>query len=234
MNSKLRQWILLFVVILVVAALFAACNRDKEEAAQPAPQQSSATNGGGEGSAAGGGLPASAMEIAAARELTPADIEAALKTYVPSGKWDEYMMFASGGHSGNLIVIGIPSMRILKQVAVFTPESWQGYGYGELGTEGVLDGGNVDGETIRMGDTHHPALSETDGDYDGQFVFINDKNSARVAVIDLHDFETKQILKDPNIISNHGSTFVTPNTEYVIQGTQYATPLGWDYAPIDE
>lgn len=234
MKPKLRQWILLFVVILVVAALFAACNRDKEEAAQPAPQQSSATSGGGEGSAAGGGLPASAMEIAAARELTPADIEAALKTYVPSGKWDEYMMFASGGHSGNLIVIGIPSMRILKNVAVFTPEAWQGYGYGELGTEGVLDAGNVDGETIRMGDTHHPALSETEGDYDGQFVFINDKNSARVAVIDLHDFETKQILKDPNIISNHGSTFVTPNTEYVIQGTQYATPLGWDYAPIDE
>jgi hypothetical protein len=168
MNSKLRQWILLFVVILVVAALFAACNRDKEEAAQPAPQQSSATNGGGEGSAAGGGLPASAMEIAAARELTPADIEAALKTYVPSGKWDEYMMFASGGHSGNLIVIGIPSMRILKQVAVFTPESWQGYGYGELGTEGVLDGGNVDGETIRMGTRRSTAASSPCGNLTGR------------------------------------------------------------------
>jgi nitrous-oxide reductase len=103
-----------------------------------------------------------------------------------------------------------------------------------VGTEAVLDGGNVDGVKIRMGDTHHPALSETAGDYDGQFLFINDKANARVAVIDLRDFETKQIVKDPNLISNHGSTFVTPNTEYVIQGSQYATPLGWEYAPIRE
>jgi nitrous-oxide reductase len=85
-----------------------------------------------------------------------------------------------------------------------------------------------------MGDTHHPALSETDGDYDGDWLFINDKASARVAVVDLRDFETKQIVKDPNLISNHGSTFVTQNTDYVVQASQYATPLGWDYAPISE
>jgi nitrous-oxide reductase len=85
-----------------------------------------------------------------------------------------------------------------------------------------------------MGDTHHPALSETAGDYDGQFLFINDKAHARMAVIDLRDFETKQIVKDPNLINNHGSTFVTPNTEYVVSASQYATPLGWEYAPISE
>ncbi len=153
---------------------------------------------------------------------------------MPSGQWDEYLMFASGGHSGNMMVIGIPSMRILKHIAVFTPEAWQGYGFGARDIEEMLDAGNVNGVKIRMGDTHHPALSETEGDYDGQYVFINDKASARVAVIDLRDFETKQIVKDPNIISNHGSTFVTPNTEYVVQGAQYATPLGWDYAPIEE
>jgi nitrous-oxide reductase len=132
------------------------------------------------------------------------------------------------------MAIGVPSMRILKNIAVFTPEAWQGYGFGERGIEEMLDQGNVDDVTIRMGDTHHPALSETEGDYDGQWLFINDKASARVAVIDLRDFETKQIVKDPNLISNHGSTFVTPNTEYVIQGAQYATPLGWEYAPISE
>jgi nitrous-oxide reductase len=55
-----------------------------------------------------------------------------------------------------------------------------------------------------------------------------------MAVIDLRDFETKQIVKDPNLISNHGSTFVTPNTEYIVSASQYATPLGWEFAPISE
>lgn len=224
-----RMWYL-GVVLVIVAASFAACGRD-EETPTPTPV---ALLEGAAGEGVSGALPADAMAIATARGLTPDDITAALKTYLPSGKWDEYLMFASGGHSGNLIVIGIPSMHILKNIAVYTPESWQGYGYGADESEAILDAGNVNGIKIRMGDTHHPALSETAGDYDGQFVFINDKSNARVAVIDLRDFETKQIVKDPNIISNHGATFVTPDTEYVIQGSQYATPLGWVYAPIDE
>lgn len=214
----MKRLILVSVVLLLLVLALAGCGGKKERAA-PLPE---------------GALPADAMAIAQERGLTPDDIAAALKTYMPSGKWDEYYLFSSGGHSGNLIVIGVPSMRILKNIAVFTPEAWQGYGYGDKATEEILDAGNVDGVKIRMGDTHHPALSETNGDYDGQWVFINDKANARVAVVDLRDFRTKQIVKDPNIISNHGSTFVTPNTEYVIQGTQYATPLGWDYAPLSE
>ncbi|MCC6167403.1 MAG: Sec-dependent nitrous-oxide reductase [Caldilineaceae bacterium] len=216
----MKRSITLALLLLLIVGVLAGCGRKKEATPVAVSPE--------------GGLPATAMEIASSRGLSPEDINAALKTYMPSGKWDEYIMFASGGHSGQMIAIGLPSMRILKNIAVFTPEAWQGYGFGAKDTEAVLDAGNVDGRKIRMGDTHHPALSETEGDYDGQFLFINDKNSARTAVIDLRDFETKQILKDPNIISNHGSTFVTPNTEYVIQGTQYATPLGWEYAPISE
>jgi nitrous-oxide reductase len=53
-------------------------------------------------------------------------------------------------------------------------------------------------------------------------------------VIDLRDFETKQIVKNPNAINDHGGGFVTPNTEYVIEGPQYATPIGWEYAPVDQ
>nr|HMN30285.1 cytochrome C [Caldilineaceae bacterium] len=223
-----RLFYILIAVLLVATTLAAACGGEEEEAT-PTPAPASAEGGG-----AAAALPATAMQIAQERGLSPDDINAALKTYLPSGKWDDYVMFASGGHSGNVLAIGLPSMRILKNIAVFTPESWQGYGFGSTDAEAVLDGGNVDGVKIRTGDTHHPALSETAGDYDGQYLFINDKVNARLAVVDLRDFETKQIVKDPNIISNHGSSFVTPNTDYVIQTSQYATPLGWDYAPIDQ
>jgi hypothetical protein len=82
-------------------------------------------------------------------------------------------MFASGGHSGQVLVIGIPSMRLLKVIGVFTPEPWQGYGFGEKGTLEVLAEGFARGKPILWGDTHHPALSETEGEYDGQFLFIN-------------------------------------------------------------
>ena len=203
------------VVIAVMALIAAACSGD---------------DGGGESSALGG----SAADIAQARGLTEADISAALKTYVPSGQQDEYLIFSSGGHAGQVFVIGVPSMRLLKTIGVFTPEPWQGWGYGDQDTMEILEQGRVDGNDVLWADTHHPALSETDGDYDGEFVFINDKANARVAVIDLRDFETKQILKNPIAINDHGGTFVTPNTEWVIEGGQYATPNGWEYAPISE
>ncbi len=180
------------------------------------------------------GLPPAAASIIAERGLTPDDVTAALKTYMPTGKLDEYIMFSSGGQSGQVLVIGLPSMRLLKVIGVFTPEPWQGYGYGSLETQEVLEGGFAKGKPIYWGDTHHPALSETNGEYDGQFLFINDKANARLAVIDLRDFETKQIVKNPNAINDHGGGFVTPNTEYVIEGPQYATPIGWEYAPVDQ
>ncbi|MEZ4674608.1 MAG: hypothetical protein R2932_10240 [Caldilineaceae bacterium] len=222
----MRRITYLTMIVILLAATFAACGGDEE----PTPTPAAAPIAMGDG----GGLPAAALQIAQERGLTPDDIRAAMMTYTPSGKWDEYLSFMSGGHSGNLIVVGVPSMRILKNIAVFTPESWQGYGYGSEESEAVLAGGNVDGKEIRMGDTHHPALSETAGDYDGQYIFLNDKSNGRVAVIDLRDFETKQIVKDPNLISNHGATFVTPDTDYIIQTSQYATPFGWDYAPLSD
>ena len=172
------------------------------------------------------------QEIAEARGLTEDDLRAAAMTYTPSGVMDEYVMFASGGHSGQVLAIGIPSMRLLRTIAVFTPEPWQGYGYG-AGNE-VLDQGNIDGQEVRWGDTHHPSLSETNGEYDGEWLFIGDKANGRVAVIDLRDFETKQIVTNPIYLNDHGGTFVTPNTEYIVEGGQYAHPLGGEYADIAE
>jgi nitrous-oxide reductase len=203
--------------LLVLVTLLVACSGGKP-AATPATS----------------GLPADAAAIAAARGLTQDDIAAALKTYTPSGQLDPYIMFSSGGQGGQVLVIGVPSMRILKLIAVFTPEPWQGYGFGGS-SDKVIEGGYMpNGDELKWGDTHHPNLSETDGEYDGQFLFINDKANARLAVIDLRDFETKQLVKNPNAINDHGGAFVTPNTEYVIEGPQYAAPLGFEYAAIDD
>ena len=124
-------------------------------------------------------------------------------------------------------------MRILKVIGVFTPEPWQGYGFDKESQE-ILDGGKVLGRDIKWGDTHHPHFSETNGDYDGEYIFVNDKAHARVAVIDLSDFSTKQIVKNPIMKSDHGGAFPTPNTEYVIQATQYAAPLDNKYYPITQ
>lgn len=167
------------------------------------------------------------------RGLTQKDILAAAKTYVPTGKRDEFLAFSSGGQSGQIIVYGIPSMRILKYVAVFTPEPWQGYGFDDE-SKAVLDQGKINGKTVTYGDTHHPAISETNGEYDGRYLFINDKANPRIAVIDLADFETKQIVVNPIMKSEHGGAFVTPNTDYVIEATQYAAPFSKEYVPLSE
>jgi len=182
---------------LLLIAMLAACSKSSP-ASQPA--------------GTGDGLEA----LMKARNLSEDDVTAALKTYTPSGKQDEYYLFASGGHGGQVIVIGVPSMRILKYIAVFTPEPWQGYGFDDP-TKAVLAEGKRHGKELDWGDTHHPALSESNGDYDGQFLFIGDKANSRLAVIDLRDFETKQIVTTDVLESSHGSAFVTPNTDYIIE-----------------
>ena len=176
---------------------------------------------------------ANLQEVMKERGLTEKDVLAAAKTYIPTGGRDEYIVFSSGGQSGQVIVYGIPSMRILKYVAVFTPEPWQGYGFDEE-SKAVLAQGRILGKDINYGDTHHPAISETNGEYDGRYLFINDKANPRMAVIDLHDFETKQIVVNPVMKSEHGGAFVTPNTDYVIEASQYAGPLEEEFVPLEE
>ncbi|MBW0157061.1 Sec-dependent nitrous-oxide reductase [Sedimentimonas flavescens] len=172
-------------------------------------------------------------EVMARRGLTQQDLVSAAKTYTPTGGRDEFIVFSSGGQSGQVMVYGVPSMRILKYVSVFTPEPWQGYGFDEE-SKAILEQGKIDGREIQWGDTHHPAITETNGDVDGEYLFINDKSAPRVGVISLHDFETQQIVVNPILQSEHGGTFVTPNSEYVIEAAQYPGVLGRGYAPLSQ
>ncbi|MCL2873190.1 MAG: Sec-dependent nitrous-oxide reductase [Betaproteobacteria bacterium] len=166
------------------------------------------------------------------RNLSEKDVLAAAKTYQPSGRKDEFIVFSSGGQSGQVIVYGVPSMRIYKFIGVFTPEPWQGYGFDDESKK-VLAEGKIRGKEINWGDTHHPAFTEKNGEYTGDYLFINDKANPRLAVIDLKDFETVQIVVNPIIKSEHGGAFVTPNSEYVIEASQYAAPLDDGYHPME-
>jgi nitrous-oxide reductase len=143
--------------------------------------------------------------------------DAALATYVPPGDLDEYYLFYSGGHSGQIFVSGIPSMRHIATIPVFTPYPGTGYGFDDE-TREMLSG-------YIWGDSHHPGFSETGGEYDGRWLFINDNANGRMARIDLRDFKTKQILKIPNISANHGSSFITPNSEYATMSTRMSVPF---------
>jgi len=152
--------------------------------------------------------------------------EAAIATYVAPGDTDEYYLFYSGGHSGNVYVAGVPSMRHIATIPVFTPYPATGWGFDKESKEML-------GE-YTWGDVHHPAISETNGDYDGRWLFVNDNANNRVARIDLRDFKVKQILGPmPNVSGNHGSTFVTPNTEYLLAASRFSIPLPkGTYAPV--
>lgn len=143
---------------------------------------------------------------------------------------------SSGGQSGNLHLVGVPSMRLLKTIPVFTPESWSGYGQGSDMSTIVLAEGSSDKQARQLawGDAHHPALSKTKAKYDGRFAYINDRANGRIGMVDLRDFKTKQILDLPNMQTSHGGVFATPNTEYVHISSMSPTPQTADgYAPLE-
>lgn len=154
--------------------------------------------------------------------------EAAIASYVAPGDLDEYYLFYSGGHSGNVYVAGVPSMRHIATIPVYAPYPATGYGF-DKDSKALL------GE-FTWGDAHHPALSETNGDYDGRWLFINDNANNRVARIDLRDFKTRQILGPiPNVSGNHGSTFITPNSEYLLAASRFSIPLPkGTYAAVED
>ncbi|UII56557.1 Sec-dependent nitrous-oxide reductase [Cytobacillus spongiae] len=148
------------------------------------------------------------------------------KVYVPYGELDDYYMLSSGGHSGQLFVYGVPSMRKIRTVPVFTPDPATGYGFDDKSKE-MLGG-------YTWGDFHHPAISETNGEYDGKFLFANDVANNRIASVDLSTFHTADIMEMPNMGGPHAGTFVTENTEYIVMPTRFSVPMGKEYASLDE
>lgn len=147
--------------------------------------------------------------------------DAAKQVYVAPGKYDEVYNFVSGGFNGQMAVYGLPSARLLKIVPVFSQHAENGWGYSEE-TKPML---NTSHGFVPWDDLHHLALSQTGGNADGRWIFANGNNTPRIARINLKTFRTEEIIEIPNSSGNHSSPFLTENTEYVISGTRFSTPL---------
>ncbi|QBQ41357.1 Sec-dependent nitrous-oxide reductase [Sphingobacterium psychroaquaticum] len=145
---------------------------------------------------------------------------AAEKTYVAPGQYDEFYSFVSGGFSGQLSVYGLPSGRLLRVIPVFSLDPEKGWGFSEE-TKPMLETSHG---SVPWDDLHHVQLSKTDGEYDGKWVFVNANNTPRIARVDLTTFRTAEILELPNSGGNHSSPFITQNTEYVVAGTRFSVP----------
>jgi nitrous-oxide reductase len=155
---------------------------------------------------------------------------AAEKAYVAPGEYDEFYAFISGGFSGQLAVYGLPSGRLFRVIPVFSQDPEKGYGYNEE-TRPLL---NTSHGFVPWGDSHHPDISQTAGEVDGRWVFINENNTPRIARINLQTFETDEIIEIPNSAGNHSSSFVTENSEYVVAGTRFSVPIPQRDMPIAE
>ena len=155
--------------------------------------------------------------------------DAASQVYVAPGEHDEFYGFFSGGFSGQVSVYGLPSGRLLKVIPVFSQDAEKSYGYNEE-TKPML---NTTYGFIPWDDAHHPELSQTNGETDGRWLFINGNNTPRIARIGLSTFETEEIIEIPNSGGNHSSPFTTENTEYVVAGTRFSVPYPQADVAID-
>lgn len=155
---------------------------------------------------------------------------AAEKVYVAPGEYDEYYGFFSGGFSGQLSVYGLPSGRLFKVIPVFSQDPEKGYGYSEETKPMLMTSHGF----VPWDDSHHPDISQTNGELDGRWIFINGNNTPRIARIDLEDFSTAEIIEIPNSAGNHSSSFVTENTEYVVAGTRFSVPIPQRDMPIKD
>lgn len=162
---------------------------------------------------------AASVGLGSAVMPTPARAANVSAAHVGPGELDEYYGFWSGGHSGEVRVLGLPSMRELMRIPVFNTDSATGWGLTNeskdiLGPNAPLNG-----------DCHHPHMSMTDGHYDGKYIFINDKANTRVARIRGDIMKTDKITTIPNCQAIHGLRVQkVPHTKYVFANAEFRMP----------
>ena len=168
-----------------------------------------------------------------AQAVSDAQKQALAKIHVGPGELDTYYGFWSGGHQGEVRVLGMPSMREIMRIPVFNVDPATGHGLTNESRE-------VLGESVKYlnGDCHHPHISMPDGKYDGKYLFINDKANTRVARIRLDIMKTDKITTIPNVQAIHGLRLQkVPHTKYVFCNAEFIIPHpndGTNFAMDDE
>jgi len=141
------------------------------------------------------------------------------KVNVEPGQLDDYYGIWSGGQSGEIRILGIPSMRELMRIPVFNYDGATGYGLTNE-TKRIL------GKNAPLnGDTHHPHMSYTDGSANGKYIFVNDKANTRVARIRCDIMKTDKICHVPNVQAIHGMRpQKAPYTKYLYANAEFRMP----------